>query len=240
MLGPACLRDCVSGYEASLEELGKLRAGDFLKSGEICFQLMDKFWMPDHDGRGAIFLKLKADKDCNISGQCSLEKYRKGFSLAWITLSDKGAKGDRIDQSGPLIADMVRSSLGLSLSVGYIIPDDYNTLRSLLMHLCLEAGFDLVITTGGTGLGPRDVTPEATNAVLDKRLKGFEQAMLNASLNKTCHAVISRAAAGTLGLSLIINLPGSPKGVKENLEAVLPAVEHALKKLQGDQSECAA
>lgn len=162
-----------------------------------------------------------------------------GYALAWVTLSDKGAQGDREDSSGPCIAGMVRAALPLRHEQGFMLPDEERALRALLTDLALVQGYDIILTTGGTGLGPRDVTPEATAAVLEKRLPGFEQAMMQASLAKTPHAVISRALAGTLGGSIIINLPGSRKAVSENLEAVLPALPHALAKLQGDPSDCA-
>lgn len=163
---------------------------------------------------------------------------RRGRSLAWITLSDKGAAGQRDDTGGPAIERMVRERLPLCHAQGFLLPDDAPSLRALLVELALGQGYDLICTTGGTGLGPRDVTPEATLAVLERRLPGFEQAMTAAGLSTTPHAAISRAVAGTLGLSVIINLPGSRKAVLENLAAVLPALPHALDKLHGDPADC--
>ena len=109
----------------------------------------------------------------------------------------------------------------------------------MLISWADESGADLILTTGGTGLSPRDVTPEATMAVVQRLVPGMAEAMRLASLRKTPHAMISRAVAGVRGKTLIINLPGSPKGAIENLEAVLPALEHAIAKIQGDPSECA-
>ena len=171
-------------------------------------------------------------------GPLEVTARRCGYSLAWVTLSDKGARGQRLDLSGPAIAEMVGSTMSLCHSQGFLLPDEPAQLRALLTDLALSQGFDLICTTGGTGLSPRDITPQTTAALLDTPLPGFTQAMLTASLAKTPHAVISRAAAGTLGQSIIINLPGSRKAVVENLAAVLPALPHALAKLQGDSADC--
>ncbi len=171
-------------------------------------------------------------------GPLEVTARKTGYSLAWITLSDKGARGQRLDLSGPAIAEMVGSAMPLSHSQGFLLPDEAAQLRALLTELALSQGFDLICTTGGTGLSARDITPQTTAALLDTPLPGFTQAMLATSLAKTPHAVISRAAAGTLGQSIIINLPGSRKAVVENLAAVLPALPHALAKLQGDPADC--
>lgn len=161
-----------------------------------------------------------------------------GYSLAWVTLSDKGSRGEREDKSGPLIEEMARQCLQLRHVQGYIIPDEEPLLRALLTDLALVQGYDIILTTGGTGVSPRDITPEAMQKILERELPGFSAAMLMASLSKTPHAAISRAKAGILGTSLIINLPGSPKAVAENLVAVLPAIGHTLEKIKGDPSDC--
>ena len=171
-------------------------------------------------------------------GEFSCLVGRRGFSLAWITLSDKGSRGERVDASGPAIHDTVAQAMELSLARGVVIPDEATLLKAALVDFCLFQRFDLVFTTGGTGVGPRDITPEATLPLLDKRLPGFEQAMTQASLAKTPHGMISRAVAGTMGASLVVNLPGSPKAVRENLLAVLPALKHTVEKLQGDPRDC--
>lgn len=168
---------------------------------------------------------------------CSIQ--HSGYSLAWITLSDKGAAGTREDASGPLINKLVSEHLDLCLAQGFIIPDEADQLKALLVSLALEQRFDLILTTGGTGVGPRDISPEATVAVIEKRLPGYERAMTAASLAKTPHGAISRAVAGTLGESIIVNMPGSPKAVAECLEPLLPTFKHTLEKLQGDPSDCA-
>ena len=163
---------------------------------------------------------------------------RQGRALAWITLSDKGAAGQREDLSGPAIGDMVRGALPLCHEQGFLLPDEESALRALITELALGQGYDVICTTGGTGLGPRDVSPQATLRLLDIRLPGFEQAMMAASLAKTPHAAISRAVAGVVGKTICVNLPGSRKAVLENLAAVLPALPHALDKLHGDPADC--
>lgn len=164
---------------------------------------------------------------------------RPGLALAVVILSDKGAAGLREDKCAPIILARAAAVLPLGHVRTWIIPDDPARLRALLTDLCLTQGFDLVLTSGGTGVGPRDTTPEATLAVIDRRLPGYERAMTAASLAVTPHGAISRAVAGTLGRSLIVNMPGSPKAVAENLDPLLPTIVHTLKKLQGDPTDCA-
>ena len=172
------------------------------------------------------------------AGTRTLAARREHWALAWITLSDKGAAGLRVDESGPLMAADTRAKLPLCHEQGFMIPDDPQTLRSLVMELALGQGYDLILTSGGTGLAPRDTTPEALLPIFERRLPGFEQAMMQASLAKTPTAAISRAVAGTLGRTIVITLPGSRKAVSENLAAILPALGHALEKLHGDPSDC--
>jgi molybdopterin adenylyltransferase len=156
---------------------------------------------------------------------------------AIITLSDKGSQGERVDESGKLIGEMV-TSIGASVQVYEILPDEFSLIASTLERLSDSGGLDLIITTGGTGVGPRDVTPEATRKVIDRELPGMAEAMRAESLKKTPHAMISRAVAGVRKQTLIINLPGSPKAVRENLAVVLPALAHAIEKIKGDPTEC--
>lgn len=164
---------------------------------------------------------------------------KQGFSLGWITLSDKGARGERVDMSGPAIVETVSSVLPICFSTGRIIPDEPALLKHALVEFCLGYQFDMVFTTGGTGVGPRDITPEVTASVLEKRLPGFERVMTQTSVAKTPHGMISRAVAGIMGLSVVVNLPGSPKAVRENVIALIPALQHTIEKLHGDQSDCA-
>ncbi|HKN18452.1 MAG TPA: MogA/MoaB family molybdenum cofactor biosynthesis protein [Dissulfurispiraceae bacterium] len=157
------------------------------------------------------------------------------ITIAVLTLSDKGSRGERVDQSGPLIADIIKG-------IGRV--DYYDTLpdeRDLIKKRLLEyAGkVDLVLTTGGTGLSPRDVTPEATLDVIERQVPGIAEAMRMEGMKKTSRSMLSRAVAGVKGQTLIINLPGSPKAVKENLETILEVLPHAVEKIKGDTGECA-
>jgi len=159
------------------------------------------------------------------------------FTIGVLTLSDKGSRGEREDLSGTLVGEMVRS-LG-KVARYQVIPDDVETIVQTLCHWVDELGLDLILTTGGTGLTPRDVTPQATGRVLDYDIPGMAEAMRAASLLKTPHAMLSRALVGVRANSIIVNLPGSPKAARENLEVLMPALPHALAKLKGDPSDCA-
>ena len=155
-----------------------------------------------------------------------------------ITLSDKGSEGLRQDLSGPIIKEIL-TALNISVEMAEIIPDDYDLIRNRLISWCDEHRLDLIVTTGGTGLSLRDVTPDATLSVIDKRVPGMEEVMRAESLKKTPHAMISRAIAGVRKHTLIVNVPGSPRGARECLESIAHALPHALDKLGGDMSDCA-
>ncbi len=155
-----------------------------------------------------------------------------------LTLSDKGAKGEREDLSGPALRKWLEQR-GVQTSVYEMIPDEEKLISAKLVEWADTEGLDIILTTGGTGVSPRDVTPEATALVLDRVIPGIGELMRMRSLAKTPSACLSRAIAGIRGRTLIINLPGSPRGAVENIEAVWDAVPHAVAKIQGDQSECA-
>lgn len=160
------------------------------------------------------------------------------MKAAILTISDKGSRGERIDESGPAMAAWL-SERTVEIGVTEVIPDEADQISARLVELCDSGGFDLVLTCGGTGVSPRDVTPEATLKVLDRDIPGFAEAMRASSLVKTPFAMISRAVAGIRKRTLILNLPGSPKGAIENIAVVWPAVPHAVKKIQGDMEDCA-
>jgi molybdopterin adenylyltransferase len=153
-----------------------------------------------------------------------------------ITSSDKGARGEREDLSGQVIREMVQDIDGEVVEY-VVIPDEFDMLRETMIDFCDVEELDLVLTTGGTGLAKRDVTPEATLAVIDRQVPGMAEAMRAFSLEKTKFAMLSRAVVGTRNDSLIVNLPGSPKGVRECLEVLLPVLPHALDILTGKIGE---
>jgi molybdenum cofactor synthesis domain-containing protein len=161
------------------------------------------------------------------------------LSAAILTISDRGARGERQDVSGPRIRTLIEA-LPAEVSVYEVIPDDEDVIVDRLRQYSATRSVDVIVTTGGTGVGPRDVTPEATRKVIDKELLGFEIAMILESLKKTPHGMISRAVVGMRNQTLIINLPGNPKAVEENLRAILPALPHTVAKMKGDPSECGA
>lgn len=154
------------------------------------------------------------------------------WKVGILTLSDKGSKGEREDKSGKIIHEIVETING-QVEHYDIIPDEKDLIIEYLLRYTDEYKLDLIVTTGGTGLGKRDVTPEATLAVIEKEVIGMAEEMRRVSREKTSHAMLSRAVVGTRGDSLIVNLPGSPKGVRENLEAIIKVIPHAIEILQG-------
>lgn len=153
--------------------------------------------------------------------------------LGILTVSDRSSRGERSDASGPALEEIVIAQ-GWQVLRRQIIPDDFSVIRQLLVDWSESGELDVIITTGGTGFSPRDVTPEATQAVIERPTPGIAEAMRAASLQVTPHAMLSRATAGICRRTLIVNLPGSPKGAVENLQVLLPVLPHAVALLTED------
>lgn len=154
-----------------------------------------------------------------------------------LVISDKGWRGERLDKSGQAAREII-SQLNLDIVKYEIVPDEADIISGKLREWCDEVGLDLIVTSGGTGLSPRDVTPEATLKIIDKTIPGLTEAMRIETMKKKPEAILSRAVAGSRGKCLIVNLPGSQKAVKECLEVILPVLPHALDILGGRVSDC--
>jgi molybdopterin adenylyltransferase len=150
-----------------------------------------------------------------------------------LTLSDRSARDKRADVSGPALADLILAQ-NWSVAKQAILPDDESAIRETLVEWADSGSIDVILTTGGTGFAPRDVTPEATRAVIEREAPGLAEIMRSEGLKKTPHAMLSRAVAGIRGRTLIVNLPGSPKGAVENLQTILSVLPHAVQLLADD------
>jgi molybdopterin adenylyltransferase len=160
------------------------------------------------------------------------------FKAGVLTISDKGSRGERVDESGKTAAEMLKAA-GFDPVEMKIVPDNIMKIAETLIDWADKRKLSLIVTSGGTGLSPTDLTPQAMKEVIDYEVPGIAEAMRSESLKKTPHAMLSRAVAGVRGACLIINLPGSPRGVRENLSVVIPSLTHGLSKLAGDPSDCA-
>lgn len=166
-----------------------------------------------------------------------MEQNRKQYTFAVVTMSDKGSRGERDDTSGAYLQEKLAVE-GYEQVYYTVIPDSIPVIVATLRELADKRGVSLVMTTGGTGVAPTDVTPEAMLEVIEKEIPGMAEAMRFESLKKTPNAVLSRGKAGIRGTTLIVNLPGSLKAVKENLEVLLPVLPHAIEKIRGDEGDC--
>lgn len=156
---------------------------------------------------------------------------KEAYSAVVVTVSDRSAAGEREDGSGPIAVGMLKES-GFDVVETHIVPDERNEIVPLLRR-CVENGTALVVTSGGTGFAQRDITPEATLEVIERRTDGLSEAMRSASLQHTRFAMLSRGVSGIAGRTLIVNLPGSPKGVRECLEVILPVLPHGIRQIRG-------
>lgn len=160
------------------------------------------------------------------------------FTLGIIVASDKGSRGERVDESGRLIKEIMEKN-HYKVEKYIVLPDEKDLLMEEMIHMCDRLKLDLILTTGGTGFSQRDNTPEATLRIIEKQTPGISEAIRYNSLQITPRAMLSRAVSGIRKSTLIINLPGSPKAVRESLEYILPSLTHGLEILKGSASECA-
>lgn len=160
------------------------------------------------------------------------------YTVGIITASDKGYGGEREDKSGPLIQEIVEAK-GFNVKKYIVLPDEREFLEKEFINMSDELKVDLILTTGGTGFSKRDITPEATKNVIEREIPGIPEAIRNYSLTITKRAMLSRSTAGIRGETIIVNLPGSPKAVKESLEYIISEIHHGIQILKGDAKECA-
>ncbi len=200
------------------------------------YQTMGECIMP----KEGVFTRVVKGGIIRKGGQVIMEESEKEkkYTAAVITLSDKGAAGERMDISGP-VAQSALVEAGYEVSEMLLLPDDKEALEKELIRLCDEQKVNLIVTNGGTGFSPRDVTPEATLDVCERMAEGIADALRSFSLSKTPQAMFSRAVSGIRGSTLIVNLPGSPQAVNESLEYLLPNLEHGLEDLRGEGGDCA-
>lgn len=238
----------VDGFDFRALPVGTLlRCGDVLlemtQIGKEChshceiYKKMGECIMP-HEG---VFARVITPGTISVGDEMSIEKREGHFpwQAAVITLSDKGAAGERKDESGPAVAKRLREA-GYAVVEELLLPDDAAALRLQLARLCDQRRLDLILTTGGTGCSVRDTTPEATLAVADRNVPGIAEAMRAASMKITPHAMISRAVSVIRGKTLIINLPGSPKACMENMDVFMDTIPHAMGLLRNEVHDCAA
>jgi molybdopterin adenylyltransferase len=190
--------------------------------------------------RLGVFARVLNDGMINVNDDATVVKAvpRQAFQCVVLTISDRCSRGEALDTAGPAVAELLCKELGCHLYALEIIPDEQAQIEERLKHYCNGHSIDLICAVGGTGFSPRDVTPEAVSAIVERPTPGLDEAMRQASLQKTPHAMLSRATSGICGTTLVVSLPGSKRGATENLEAILPALEHGIRKLRGDPADC--
>lgn len=243
---PPYMRNCFIGHIASVDSgffaLNMASATQLVEinSGKPCFTLQFKSWLTTGVANEIAILApfLKAAIDFPVNTVLEVGINNRVLAGAIITLSDKGAEGLRQDRAGPALQEILEEKLPDIRIARYILPDEKDRLKTLLTDLALCQQLSLIVTTGGTGVSPRDITPQATRDIIDYEMPGFAWLMMRESCSKTPNAAVSRAVCGVLGKCLIINVPGSVRGATENLQAVLPALDHTLAKLGGDMEDC--
>ncbi|MCC8061068.1 MAG: MOSC domain-containing protein [Clostridiales bacterium] len=223
-----------------------LRANDVLlevtQIGKEChahcaiYKMMGDCIMP----REGVFARVLEGGTVRVGDKIEIEARAGHFpwQTAVITLSDKGAAHEREDESGPVIAGRLKAG-GYQVTEEILLPDDAESLKKHLVRLCDQRQLDLILTTGGTGFSPRDITPEATLSVADRQAPGIAEAIRNASMKITPRAMLSRGVAAIRGKTLIINLPGSPKACAECMDVFMETIPHGLELLRGEGGDCA-
>lgn len=219
------------GVELSITQIGKV-----CHTGCAIYQVTGDCIMP----RRGLFARVTEGGTAAVGDAVEVLEGvpRETLQAVVLTISDRCSRGEATDTAGPATVRLLTQDLGAHIYTAEIIPDEQAGIEERLRHFCDGHSIDLVLTVGGTGFAPRDVTPEATRAVVERPTPGLDEAMRAASLAKTPHAMLSRAASGIRQQTLIVNLPGSERAAVENLQALLPALRHGLEKLRGDPSDC--
>lgn len=219
----------INGLEFTISQMGKIchkRCAIYYQAGDCV--------MP----KEGIFAVVTGDGEISVGDEIKVLPKHK-MTVAVVTMSDKGSKGEREDITGIKVMEFINEKISPSFVRYHMIPDEEDQLEAMIIDLADKQNIDIIITNGSTGIAPRDIAPDVTLRMIDKRLPGFEEAMRMESFKITPHALISRAVCGTRKNSFIINVPGSPKGAIENLAVVVDSITHAVKKLQGDKEDCA-
>ena len=190
--------------------------------------------------RSGLFARVESDGSVSVGDAVEVVQLVPGhhFQVVVLTISDRCSQGQAADTAGPAVVEQIQKAMEAHVYAAEIVPDEAEQIATRLKHYSDGHSVDLVLTVGGTGFSPRDVTPEATRSVVERLTPGLDEAMRAASAAKTPHAMLSRACSGIRATTLIVNLPGSERAARENLEAILSALSHGLSKLRGDQADC--